>query len=82
MNEKNEPVMNVMQMLHGAYNIQTWQENDDLKELWTYLRDSTDEDFHRLEEPIVTRWRLVGAGAYSFKKSIRVWKKICQAIRN
>ena len=74
--------MNVIQMLHGAYNIQHWQESDELKELWTYLRDATNEEFHRLEEPIMTRWWLLGACACSFKKSISVWKKVCQAIRN
>ena len=34
MNENNEPVMNLMQMLLGAYNIKNWQEIEELKELW------------------------------------------------
>ena len=33
MNEKNEPLMNVMQMLHGAYNLKNWQEDEKLKQL-------------------------------------------------
>ena len=37
MNGKNEPVMNVMQMLHGAFNLQNWQEDRKLKQLWNYL---------------------------------------------
>ena len=82
MNEKGEPVKNVMQMLHGAYNIQNWQENEELKELWTYLSATSTGKFKRLEEPIMTRWWLVGACACSFKESIDVWQKICQAIRN
>ena len=52
MNENHEPVMNVMQMLHSAYNIPNWQETNELKELWTYVRDATDEEFDRLEDPI------------------------------
>ena len=36
--DKNgQPVMNCMQMLHRAYNLQNWQEFDELKQLWVYL---------------------------------------------
>ena len=28
MKDKGEPLMNVMQMLHGAYNLQNWQEDE------------------------------------------------------
>ena len=38
--------------------------------------------FKKLEEPIVTRWWLVGACACSFKDSIGMWQRICRAIRN
>ena len=83
MNEKKEPVMNVMQMLHGAYNLQNWQEDSELKQLWTHLTaDAANETFKKLEEPIMTRWWLVGACACSFKKSMATWRKICKAIRN
>ena len=44
MNEKNEPVLNVMQMLHGAYNLQNWQEDEELKQLWSYLQDDIGEE--------------------------------------
>ena len=33
----NEPVANVMQMMHSVYNLQNWQENEELKQLWSYL---------------------------------------------
>ena len=46
-NEKNEPVMNVMQMLHGAYNLQNWQEDSKLKQLWSYL--TADEASHEFK---------------------------------
>ena len=83
MNEKNEPLMNVMQMLHGAYNLQNWQEDGELKQLWTYLSvDEASQKFKKLEEPIMTRWWLVGACACSFKESMITWRKICKAIRN
>jgi len=29
--------MNCLQMLHGAYNIQNWQEDDELKQLWSQV---------------------------------------------
>ena len=35
--ENGHYVMNVMQMLHGAYNIQNYHNNEELKTLWTYL---------------------------------------------
>ena len=71
-------------MLHGAYNLQNCQENDELKESWKYLAALEDEDilFKKLEEPIVTRWWLVGACVYSFKESINMWQRICRAICN
>ena len=50
--------MNVMQLLHGAYNIQNWQEIDELKDLWKYFDDLKDGDaikFQKLEEPILKR---------------------------
>ena len=75
--------MNVMQMLHGAYNLQNWQEDGELKQLWTYLSvDEACQKIKKLEEPIMTRWWLVGACACSFKESMITWRKICKAIRN
>ena len=59
MNEKNEPVMNDIQILHGAYNIKNWQASEELKELWTYLRDTTDKKIKRLKESIIKFWWLV-----------------------
>ena len=82
MNDKGEPLMNVMQMLHGAYNLQNWQEDEELKQLWAYLSEDDVVTFKKLEEPIMTRWWLVGACACSFKEYIITWRKICKAIRN
>eukprot|EP00957_Ditylum_brightwellii_P042564 3223074-Ditylum_brightwellii.AAC.1 len=47
---------NVMQMFHGAYNIQNWQEVAELKELWKYITDVNNEDntFCKLDEPVHT----------------------------
>ena len=33
MDEKGEYLMNCMQMLHGAYNLQNWHEIDELKKM-------------------------------------------------
>ena len=59
-----------MQMLHGCYNIQNWHETDKLKEIWTYIVDKecTNLKFRKLEEPVLSRWWLVGACATSFKE--------------
>ena len=43
-NADSEFKMNVMQMLHGAYNIQNWLEIDELKESWKYFTQSDDND--------------------------------------
>ena len=65
--DNNQPIMNCLQMLHGAYNIQNWQEDDELKQLWCHLQDEVaNEKFKKLEEPIMMRWWLAGACAYSF----------------
>ena len=66
--------LNVMQLLHGAYNIQNQQEINGLKYLRNYFDDLEDGDamkFQKLEEPILTRWWLVGTCACSFKKRKR-----------
>ena len=80
-NEKGEFRMNAMQMIHGAYNIQNYHEIEELKGLWAYVEEADGMKFKVLEEPVLTRWWLVGACAVSFKESIGVWTKICSAIR-
>ena len=75
--------MNAMQMLHGAYSIQNYHEIDELRGLCEFVQGECDGmKFKKLEEPVLTRWWLVGACAVSFKKSILVWEKICSAICN
>ena len=37
MDDNEGYLMNTMQMLHGAYNIQNWQETEELKDLWTFV---------------------------------------------
>ena len=82
--EDGEFKLNVMQMLHGCYNIQNYHESDELKEIWKYItkEESTDLKFRKLEEPVLSRWWLVGVCATSFKVCKEVWEKICIAIRN
>jgi len=56
-NDDSKPIINCLQMLHGAYNIQNWQEDDELNRLWSQLQDDVaNEKFKKLEEPIMTRW--------------------------
>ena len=84
-NDSNgEPVMNVMQMLHGAYNLQNWQENGKLKGLWNHIQqqNTTNIKFKKMEEPVLTRWWTVGACACLFLESLHQWRQICRAIRN
>ena len=71
-----------MQILHGDYYLQNWQENDELKELWNYLSELEDDDiiFKKLEDLTVTLWWLVGACVCSFKDSINMWQRICWVI--
>ena len=79
-----EMKMNMMQMLHGCYNIQNWHESNELKEIWKYVTDRegiTHLKFKKLEEPVLSRWWLVGVCATSFKESYAVWLKIMTAIR-
>ena len=76
--------MNMMQMLHGCYNIQNWHESNELKDIWQYVKtkEGTDLKFKKLEEPVLSRWWLVGVCATSFKESFEVWQKILTLIRN
>ena len=84
MDENGEYKMNVMQMLHGAYNIQNYTENDELKDIWKFVQQVNDEEikFKKLEEPVLTRWWLVGQCATSFKEHVHIWSRICTGIHN
>ena len=75
--------LNAMQLLHGAYNIQNWCEHDELKEIYLFTQTQLgiEMKFKKLEEPIATRWWLVGACACSFLESLAVWERICDGIR-
>ena len=57
-NEKGKFVMNAMQMIHGAFNIQNWQESEELRGLWKYVHEDEAENiqFKKLEEPVLSRW--------------------------
>ena len=79
-----EHKLNMMQILHGCYNIQNWHETEELKEIWTYIseKESAHLKFRRLEEPVLSRWWLVGTCATNFKECKCVWEKICLAIQN
>lgn len=82
--DRGEYRMNVMQLLHCACNLKHWHEIDELKEIWSFVQ-TLDKDtltFKKLEEPVLTRWWLVGTYASIFKESIHVWFKICKGIRN
>ena len=76
--------MNVMQMLHGAWNIQNWQEDEELDGLWKIIQEgnATEIKFKKMEQPVLTRRWTVGACACSFAKSFDQWLKICRAIIN
>ena len=52
--DNGDYVKNVMQMLHGAYNLQNWQETKESKELWKYLSSLDNEDitFKNLKSPL------------------------------
>ena len=75
--------LNAMQLLHGSYNIHNWMEHDKLKDIYLYTQsqEGLDLKFQKLEEPIVTRWWLVGACAVSFLAAQQVWTRICDGIR-
>jgi len=83
-NDNGRYLMNAMQMPHGTYNIQNWQETEELKDLWSFVEEDelVKTKFKKLKEPITTRWWLVGDCAVSFKESFVLWMKICRDICN
>ena len=60
--------MNLMQMIHGAYNIQNYHESEELSDLWTFL-DANATKLKLLEEPVLSRWWTVSACAVQFRES-------------
>ena len=60
-NEKGEDHMNVIQMIHGAYNIQNWQEIDELNDICNYVQHDNVAN---------QKFKLVGACVSSFKGHI------------
>ena len=55
MDDNGAYMMYAIQMLHGVYNIQNWQETEELKELWKYVeRLKVDKmQFTKLDESII-----------------------------
>jgi len=49
--------MNAMQMLHSAFNIQNWQELEELREIWKHVQDDdvSNQKLKKLKEPAVSR---------------------------
>ena len=82
--EDGEHEMNMMQMLHGCYNIQNWHKIEELKDIWKYTADKecTNLEFRKLEGPVLSRWWLVGACTTSFEECKEVWDHICGAMHN
>ena len=37
MDDNGGYLMNSMEMIHGAYNIQNWQETEELNDLWSFV---------------------------------------------
>ncbi len=68
LDENGNGKQNCLQMLHGAYNIQNWREFDELRDIYLYVREKQglEKKLKPLEEPILTRWWLVGDCAASF----------------
>lgn len=73
-----------------SHNLQTGRigtrrhETEDLKEIWNCIseKECAHLKFRKLEEPVLSRWWLVGACASSFKECRFVWERIRRAIRN
>ena len=76
--------LNYMQLLHDVYNFQNWHEHEELKDiyLFTWKEEGLNEKCKNLEEPILTRWRLVGCCSCSFLGSSTTWERICKGIHN
>ena len=66
--------MNAIKMLHSAFNLQNWQEIDELRELWKFVANNNLLKLKKLEDPVLSRWWLVGACACSFKESFEAWE--------
>ena len=71
-------------MIHGAYIIQIYQEDKELKETWRYVEELSgiNKIIKRLEEQVMIRWWLVDAWTCIFYEWKTTWNKICKAISN
>ena len=65
-------------MATGAYNIQNWHKSEEVKKLYTSVRETEglEQEFKRLPEPVLTRWWLVGACAVQLKETKETWKQV------
>ena len=82
--EKGEFKRNVMQLLHGMYNVQTYLEGSELKQKWNIICHKLDitKKFKRLPQPVLTRWWYVGVCAACLLEDLEVWEALMQGIRN
>ena len=72
-----------IQLLYGFYNLQNWCEHDEQKDiyLYTHKEEGKEENFMKLEEPLLTQWWLVSKCACSSLASQSAWKQICTRIQ-
>ena len=63
--------LNAIQSLHGVYNSQIWHEHEELRDICLYTKkeEGLSEKFLKLDEPVLTRWWLVGWCTCSFLRS-------------
>ena len=65
MDNNGEQKRNVMQLIHGCYNLQINHEVNEYKGMWQKAvevlgLDLADHPFHTMPAPILTRWWYVG----------------------
>ena len=77
-NGKVEYKKNAMQLLNGLYNLFTYLDVEEIKEMWRVTCEDlgVDEKFTKLTNPVVTRWWLIGVTASEVNKHWRIWERM------
>ena len=76
--------MNAMQLMNGVFNLFTYLDLEVLKGIWEHTNNilGTNEPFHKLTNPVLTRWWLVGQTACDLDKYWDHWKVIMGGLVN
>ena len=77
-------LINAMQLMNGIHNIFSYLDIEVLKLAWEHANErlGTNVLFHKITNPVLTRWWLVGTTACELDEHWEIWKVVMEGLVN